>query len=446
MLGVLCFLLWAVPRAIAAYANLGKHTSANVCSLQPLGSGFDDTDQVEAAIAQCGHYGTTVFAPGEYNITRKLLWDLVESRVELHGYLNFKADLPYWMDPDHTYRVIVIQSQSSWFVITGRDFVVDAHNTGGIIGNGQYWWDWYGTSSRLGGDGRPVALSLWHVLRGTIANFRIEGQPFWCNALSESQDVVYDGMYCNATNTNPEYFHDNLVPNTDGIDTFRSDNVSLLNFDMTLGDDCLAIKGNSTNIYARNITCHGGNGIAIGSLGQYSDLFDRVENVTLEDLRVSDVIENEELTHKLLQILRIDPSIQPNMGAGVYFKSWTGTRIGFPPDDGGGGLGLVTNVVVRNVVLDNVTLPIELYQTSSGHPGDAPSRLQFSNLTFTNWTGTATGNTIVDFACSPAAPCPGMVFEDINVTPLNGDQPAYKCSNVINAYGLPGCSTVIQEQ
>lgn len=30
--------------------------------------------------------------------------------------------------------------------------------------------------------------------------------------------------------------------------------------------------------------------------------------------------------------------------------------------------GLVTNFVMRNVVLDNVTLPIELYQTSSGHP------------------------------------------------------------------------------
>lgn len=48
-----------------------------------------------------------------------------------------------------------------------------------------------------------------------------------------------------------------------------------------------------------------------------SEKFDRVENVTLEDLRVSDVIENEELAHKLLQVLRIDPSIQPNMGAGV---------------------------------------------------------------------------------------------------------------------------------
>lgn len=29
------------------------------------------------------------------------------------------------------------QSQASWFVITGRDFEVDAHNTGGIQGNGQ---------------------------------------------------------------------------------------------------------------------------------------------------------------------------------------------------------------------------------------------------------------------------------------------------------------------
>lgn len=29
------------------------------------------------------------------------------------------------------------KSQSSWFVVTGKDFVIDAHNTGGIDGNGQ---------------------------------------------------------------------------------------------------------------------------------------------------------------------------------------------------------------------------------------------------------------------------------------------------------------------
>ena len=91
-------------------------------------------------------------------------------------------------------------------MVTGRDFTLDAHNTGGIIGNGQYWWNWYGTTSRLDGDGRPIAFTLWRVLRGVVRGFRVESQPFWCNTVAESQDVLYDGMYCNATNTNPEYY------------------------------------------------------------------------------------------------------------------------------------------------------------------------------------------------------------------------------------------------
>lgn len=32
------------------------------------------------------------------------------------------------------------------------------------------------------------------------------------------------------------------------------------------------LSQNSTNILARNVTCHGGNGIAVGSLGQYVNL------------------------------------------------------------------------------------------------------------------------------------------------------------------------------
>ena len=170
-----------------------------------------------------------------------MTWDLVESRVDLHGYLNVSPPNPlcrctYCMARSSlqtsptgcTPRTPTAssssrcasprrweaspadpapQSQASWFVITGNDFVVDAHNTGGIIGNGQYWWSWYGNGTRIDGDGRPVALTVWRALRGTIANFRIEGQPFWCNAVAESQDVVYDGMYCNATNADPLYYN-----------------------------------------------------------------------------------------------------------------------------------------------------------------------------------------------------------------------------------------------
>ena len=104
-----------------------------------------------------------------------------------------------------------------------------------------------------------------------------------------------------------------------------------------------------------------------------------------------------------MQMIRPDPTIQPYMEHGVrgplscgdgdltpgqvYFKSWTGTTIGFPPAEGGGGpgwslvagyhgmptdtdghdIGTTTGVIARNFNLDDVTYPIQLYQTNSGH-------------------------------------------------------------------------------
>ena len=109
------------------------------------------------------------------------------------------------MDPANTYRVIFIQSQASWFVISGHDFTIDAHNTGGIIGNGQHWWSWYGNATRLDGDGRPVSLTLSHVARGTVRNFRVDAPPFWCNAVADSSDVLYEGMTCVASNADPTW-------------------------------------------------------------------------------------------------------------------------------------------------------------------------------------------------------------------------------------------------
>ena len=98
-----------------------------------------------------------------------------------------------------------IQNQASWFVVTGHDFVIDAHNSGGINGNGQPWWSHFQTVTREDGDGRPIAFTLKNVTRALVKDFRIESQPFWCNAVTDSSEVVYDGMYCNATNQDPLY-------------------------------------------------------------------------------------------------------------------------------------------------------------------------------------------------------------------------------------------------
>jgi galacturan 1,4-alpha-galacturonidase len=62
-------------------------------------------------------------------------------------------------------------------------------------------------------------------------------------------------------------------------------NITLKNFSYQGGDDCVAIKPRSFDITIEGITCEGGNGIAIGSLGQYLE-DNSVENVTINNAKV----------------------------------------------------------------------------------------------------------------------------------------------------------------
>lgn len=194
----------------------------------------------------------------------------------------------------------------------------------------------------------------------------------------------------------------------------------MLNWDITCGDDCLAIKGNSTNILAKNVVCRGGNGVAVGSLGQYIGMPDIVENVVFEDFRM----------------LRLPSNIQPNMKSGVYLKTWGGSVNGAPPTGGGAGGGRVRNLTARRVSLDRIDLPVHLYQTNGAHSGDAPSPLAFSDLRFEHWSGTTTASRLVDIECSPAAPCPGIHFRDFELALPAGQAPSFVCRNVVGDVGL----------
>ncbi|VDC03661.1 unnamed protein product [Peniophora sp. CBMAI 1063] len=161
----------------AIFLTLGRSVFAADCVLNPLGDGQDDTSQILAAIDVCGTDGSITLNEGDFNITRKMTWNLTRSTVDLYGTLNFAPDIDYWLQENSTYRVVFIQSQASWFVVTGRHFVIDAHNQGespvtrpegqdaeidfclgGINGNGQPWWEYFTTVPRQDGDGRPLAL------------------------------------------------------------------------------------------------------------------------------------------------------------------------------------------------------------------------------------------------------------------------------------------------
>jgi galacturan 1,4-alpha-galacturonidase len=74
-------------------------------------------------------------------------------------------------------------------------------------------------------------------------------------------------------------------------------------------------------------------------------------------------------------------------------KSWTASIHGTPPTGGGGGNGTVTNVTLSSVVLDEVDIPVHIYQTNGGSSSDTPSFFQFADITYKNWSGTADTNT-----------------------------------------------------
>lgn len=74
--------------------------------------------------------------------------------------------------------------------------------------------------------------------------------------------------------------------NTDGSDTWNSDQILMQNWTVQNGDDCIAAKGNTTNLTVRNVTCHLGNGMTIGSVGQYPLTPDYDENILFEDVKL----------------------------------------------------------------------------------------------------------------------------------------------------------------
>jgi galacturan 1,4-alpha-galacturonidase len=105
------------------------------------------------------------------------------------------------------------------------------------------------------------------------------------------------------------------------------------------GDDCLALKPNSSMIIAKNVTCYGGTGIAFGSIGQYKGQLDYIKDVYMENINLY-------------------PSRQHQQKNGLYFKSWMGYEIGTPPNGGGGGEGYAENIKIKDVYMEDNIRPV----------------------------------------------------------------------------------------
>ncbi|PSR90662.1 putative galacturan 1,4-alpha-galacturonidase C [Coniella lustricola] len=408
---------------------LPPRSPANVtgleCSLTPLGNNQDDVPQILAAFSRCNNGGTVVFPEGEtFYIASRLNPVLHDVTIEWKGEWLFSDNLTYWRNNSYP---IAFQNHHAGFILSGERIHLNGYNTGKINGSGNTW---YTTEAGDTQPGRPMPFVWWNVSDVLVEHFTITQSPLWTINIMNGTNMWFDDIYVNNTALDAPY-GTNWVQNTDGFDTMDANNIRLTNFVYQGGDDAIAIKPRSYNIYIQNITIHGGNGVAIGSLGQYLE-DSSVQNVVVKDANI--------ITYN------------DDMETGAYIKTWVGELVpqsSYESDylPRGGGWGDVTNILFENFWLQGPNIGIEITQ-DSGDNGSykGTSNMLISNIAFVNFTGyvASSKNVSASVSCSNRNPCYNIALANISLalTEDSAPEPAtgscsYTATNGVT--GLTGC-------
>ncbi|KAJ5911459.1 galacturan 1-4-alpha-galacturonidase C [Penicillium subrubescens] len=395
----------------------------NTCIVKANGHQKDDVPNILKAFKECGHGGTVIFPEDQsYWIATRLNPVINDVVIEWRGKWTFSDDLDYWRNNSYP---IAFQNHHAGFVITGHNIKIDGYGTGGIDGNGNVW---YTAEQGTTLPGRPMPFVFWNVSDVSVDNFYVKDPQLWSLNIMNGTNMRFNNIYCNATAVNAPYGK-NWVQNTDGFDTMDVNNVELTNFVYQGGDDCIAIKPRSYNVNIHNVTCRGGNGIAIGSLGQY-----------LEDSSVSNI------KIDTVKIIRYNE----DMHNSAYIKTWVGALVPQSSYESAGqprgaGWGSVTNVLFSNFDIQGANSGPAITQ-DNGNNGSlsGTSLMSISNVAFVNFTGTidTSKSTTASVSCSKAHPCYNIDFDNVVLYPVNSTTAGTgTCKYTADGgvHGLSGC-------
>ncbi|KXH54097.1 glycosyl hydrolase family 28 [Colletotrichum salicis] len=340
--------------------------------------------------------------------------------IQWRGEWTFSDNITFWRSDGY---FIFYQNHRAGFVLSGDGIRINGYGTGGIHGNGDAW---YTAEKGATVEGRPMPFVIWNVSDVTVKNFYIRQPQFWAYNIMNGTNMYFENISVNATSTKAPSRY-NWVQNTDGFDTMDVYNVRVKDFNYTGVDDCVAIKARSYNVTLEGVICNGGNGIAIGSFGQY-----------LEDCSVEDVVMDDLLLKRGPVDLRYR----------IYLKTWIGELV---PQDNyestgeprGGGCGRIRNALFSNVRYDRVNHAPSIYQTNGDNGSYAgTSNMEISTLVFANITGTLSGTTNrVGLTCSQRFPCHDITFQNFDL--IAGNVTTTTCTGrwtlADTVTGLLGC-------
>ncbi|RCI04613.1 hypothetical protein CU098_011748 [Rhizopus stolonifer] len=354
-----------------ALALLVTTQASTTCTVTKDQSG-DDSLSIASAFTTCANGGTVVFEKG-VNYT-------MNSLVSLQNVNNVKIKfLANVYLPSYTPNKY--NKDGAYFLIGGSNITWDGHRTGTFIGGGQTWWDAL--------DKTAPTLFRIEATHSTFRRFNILNSPRAHMRVKNSDGVTLDGLYFYTASSNEK-----LPKNTDALDISSSKNIVFKNSNITIGDDCVAINDDTYNITVSDITCAGGHGFSIGSLGKNKST-NHVGGISFRDSTCNGC-EN-----------------------GVRIKTWAG------------GFGSVTDIKFENVALNNVDNPVLItthYCDDNAMQycnGNDSYSLNISDVFIKNIRGSVSnlGQPIVNVNCSVLSSCTGFTLSKIDITASNNTKP-----------------------
>ncbi|XWX01766.1 hypothetical protein V2A60_009795 [Cordyceps javanica] len=398
----------------AYWRMAGMKAGRSVCFVPPDGQGGDDAHAIMRALNHdCRNNSIVVFPGPVYNIKSNMT-TLNMQNVQIHHFGRFlwSTDIDYWLSVS---MPVGFQNQSTVWYFGGDRVTLNGHGVGTLDGNGQVWYDWAKNRGNL--PHRPMMINWRKLTNSSILGMRFVQSQMWTMAVTYSKHLEFTDIYVN--NTSASQWN---TLNTDGIDTIYSDDITLRRWRIKSGDDAVALKGNSSNIRVFDPEIHGGQGLAIGSVGQYKDQYEHVENFFASNITLF------ETTYA------------------IYLKTWGGRSRGYPPNGGGGGLGLMSGIVLEDIRLEGVRrYPLFAWQCENYEGGLGKdcqsSKFQMHDFAARAVRGWATKD--VDhagwFQCSVAAGgCNNFTASDVHVTRGKGgdELTLWHCENMHDHAGF----------
>ncbi|OOQ82051.1 putative exopolygalacturonase X [Penicillium brasilianum] len=383
------------------------------CHVPSHGNGADDSANILSTLKKCNNGGKVVFDAGKtYTVGKALdMTFLKHVDLEILGTIQFTNDTDYWQA--NAFKQ-VYQNATTFFQLGGTD--VNVYGDGTLDGNGQVWYDLYASDALIL---RPILVGIIGLQGGTIGPLKLRYSPQWYHFVANSSNVLFEGIditgYSKSSNT---------AKNTDGWDIYRSDNIVIQDSVINNGDDCVSFKPNSTNVIVQNLHCNGSHGISVGSLGQYKDEVDIVENILVYNISMF------------------------NASDGARIKVWPGVASALSTDlQGGGGSGSVKNITYDTMTIDNVDYAIEVTQCYGQKNltlcNEYPSSMTISDVYFTNIKGTTSGKydpKVGTIVCSSPTVCSDIYASEIEVTSPEGYN-AFTCTNVDDSLLAVNCTS-----